>query len=392
MPSWYLTLQNDFYAMKYYDWLKNLCQRWGLDKYDNLHNHLLCGQPNIESLEPIRSLLRICMLIHTQSSYRQLFNIKDNLLIWQKLSTKQEYKIIYKALQDHIAAYGDRGVEELKLETQTFREKPEDLIRLTKYYNQLGIAVEELGQKEQEICQNAEYFIKKKLKNIFKKWVFTLVLRQTRQAVANRENMRFARSRLYGIVRRLFYRMACLFVEKGVLNSVSDIYYLTIDELFGYITGKAETQNLQALVEIRKAEYAQFAKQNLEERIQTDGLPYLNSWQTSQATMDQNKVLKGIGCSAGNVIGMAKIIYHPETPIADPNHILVTRSTDPGWVFLMLASKGIIVERGSVLSHTAIIGRELGIPTIVGAKSATRLIPDQIPVTMNGSTGVVTWQ
>jgi pyruvate,water dikinase len=300
--------------------------------------------------------------------------------------------IIYQALQDHIAAFGDRGVEELKLETRTFREKPEDLIRLIKYYNQTGISIEDLGQKEQEICQNAENFVKKKLKNIFKRWGFALVLRQTRQAVANRENMRFARSRLYGIVRRLFYRMACLFVEKGVLSSTSDIYYLTIDEVFGYINSKAETQNLQALVEIRKAEYTQFAKQNLEERIQTDDLPYLNSWQTSQATMDKNKVLKGIGCSAGNVTGTAKIIYHPETPIANPNYILVTRSTDPGWVFLMLASKGIIVERGSVLSHTAIIGRELGIPTIVSAKSATNLIPDQIPVTMNGSTGVVIWQ
>ena len=75
-----------------------------------------------------------------------------------------------------------------------------------------------------------------------------------------------------------------------------------------------------------------------------------------------------------------------------PNQILVAESTDPSWVFLMLNSKGIVVERGSVLSHTAIIGRELGIPTIVGALKATRLIPCQARVRINGSTGEVVWK
>ncbi len=56
--------------------------------------------------------------------------------------------------------------------------------------------------------------------------------------------------------------------------------------------------------------------------------------------------------------------------------IIVARMTDPGWVFLMAAAAGLIVERGSLLTHTAIIGRELGIPTIVGA--ARRLRADQL--------------
>ena len=46
--------------------------------------------------------------------------------------------------------------------------------------------------------------------------------------------------------------------------------------------------------------------------------------------------------------------------------ILVTKRTDPGWVPLFPNCKGIIVERGSLLSHSAVIARELGVPTIVG--------------------------
>jgi len=46
-PIWHLTLYNDFCAMKYYDWLKKLCTSREQDKYENLHNNLLCGEPEI---------------------------------------------------------------------------------------------------------------------------------------------------------------------------------------------------------------------------------------------------------------------------------------------------------------------------------------------------------
>ena len=69
--------------------------------------------------------------------------------------------------------------------------------------------------------------------------------------------------------------------------------------------------------------------------------------------------------------------------------ILVAPVTDPGWMFLMFAAKGLIVERGSVLSHTAIIGRELGIPTIVGVEGATDRIESGDEIEMDGSTGEI---
>ena len=69
--------------------------------------------------------------------------------------------------------------------------------------------------------------------------------------------------------------------------------------------------------------------------------------------------------------------------------ILVTKTTDPGWIFLMAAASGLVAERGSPLSHTAIIGRELGIPTVVGVEGATTRIPDGAEIVVDGSTGEV---
>jgi len=81
--------------------------------------------------------------------------------------------------------------------------------------------------------------------------------------------------------------------------------------------------------------------------------------------------------------------FDPSTVIPDRKNILVARSTDPGWVFLMISSRGIVAEKGSVLSHTAIIGRELGIPTIVGVKNATRIIKDGSRIQMDGCKGEI---
>ena len=67
--------------------------------------------------------------------------------------------------------------------------------------------------------------------------------------------------------------------------------------------------------------------------------------------------------------------------------ILVTRQTDPGWgpVFPLIA--GLVMERGGMLSHGAIIAREFGIPSIVGVADATRLIPNGAMIRLDGDRG-----
>ena len=63
--------------------------------------------------------------------------------------------------------------------------------------------------------------------------------------------------------------------------------------------------------------------------------------------------------------------------------------TDPGWVFLLVEAKGIITEKGSLLSHTAIISRELNIPSVVGVKNVCNILKTGDRVRLNGNTGEV---
>jgi len=71
------------------------------------------------------------------------------------------------------------------------------------------------------------------------------------------------------------------------------------------------------------------------------------------------------------------------------NTILVTRSTDPAWIFLMSQCGGLVSERGSVLSHTAIIGRELKKPTVVAIPQVTTILKTGDWISLNGETGVL---
>jgi pyruvate,water dikinase len=70
-------------------------------------------------------------------------------------------------------------------------------------------------------------------------------------------------------------------------------------------------------------------------------------------------------------------------------HILTTLRTDPGWAPLFPASAGILVERGSTLSHSAVVARELGIPAVVGVPGLLKSVQDGEQVELDGGAGTV---
>lgn len=76
------------------------------------------------------------------------------------------------------------------------------------------------------------------------------------------------------------------------------------------------------------------------------------------------------------VIGSARVVSEKEADSLKEDNILVAESTNPNFMPAMLKVKGIITERGGLLSHSAIISREFNIPCILGVEKATQLIKD----------------
>ncbi len=104
---------------------------------------------------------------------------------------------------------------------------------------------------------------------------------------------------------------------------------------------------------------------------------------------EKGKVLAS-GSSVGSKIGSGKVhIIQSVTHIKEfkPGEVLVTEMTDPDWVPIMKMASAIVTERGGKSCHAAIVSRELGIPCVVGADSATRVVKNGQDVTVSCAEG-----
>jgi rifampicin phosphotransferase len=84
-----------------------------------------------------------------------------------------------------------------------------------------------------------------------------------------------------------------------------------------------------------------------------------------------------------------RVVRDPRGAKLERGEILVAERTDPGWIMLFPSAAGLLVERGSLLSHSAIVSREMGIPSIVSIPGVMQWLNDGDEVEMDGSTGVV---
>jgi phosphohistidine swiveling domain-containing protein len=231
-------------------------------------------------------------------------------------------------------------------------------------------------------------------KSLGRQLLIKLVAGQTQESLANRENLRFARTRVFGRVRKIVQTMGLRLREQNCIDSMEDVFYLTIEELLGFIDGTAVSSNLKALIALRREEQAHFPQIAAERLVLVgaSGLRKSNLFVSKEkAEIGGQKLgLKGLGASAGVVVGRARVILNPESEMLQPGEILVADRTDPGWIVHFATCAAIIVAHGSLLSHTAIVARELGIAAVVSCKGALEQIRTGDLIEVNGSTGVVT--
>jgi pyruvate,water dikinase len=167
-----------------------------------------------------------------------------------------------------------------------------------------------------------------------------------------------------------------------------------MQETLEYVTGTARTQKLRELAALRRAESEEFkAMDELPDRIETTGITYCNDLTRGmlpvQAADDDPDIIRGIGGCSGKITGKVKVILNPGDDMSLNGEILVAARTDPGWVPLFATASALLIERGSMLSHSVIVARELGLPAVVGATGVTRKVKTGDVVELDGTTGIV---
>jgi pyruvate,water dikinase len=102
-------------------------------------------------------------------------------------------------------------------------------------------------------------------------------------------------------------------------------------------------------------------------------------------------VIKGLPASPGVHVGKVKIVFSPGDAAQkiQKGDILVTKMTNPDWVPYMRLAGAIVTDEGGMTCHAAIVSRELGIPCIVSAKDATKMLRDGETYTVDARSGVI---
>ena len=392
--QWGVTLLNDTYLPVLYGLTENLFSRWGLAGDEALLSDLLCGDDDLMSVEIVRSAVRLAERVRAVPSLREAFEQMEPSSLWEAVTRNELDAEFCEAARMHCHRYGDRGLQELKIEQPNMRHTPELLIQMVQSYVGGDVTVQGLREREQALRQAAEQRLRAALSGApLKRLLLAWLLPRVRGLIRHRENSRYCRSELFGFSKNIFRAMGRRLTAQGVLQRPEDVYHLSQDELFGWIDGTGVTSHLQALADLRRQEFAENEAIETAMDLTTLGPLRDNALQAQQESPAPSGELRGLGSSTGKVRGRARVVIDPNTagPL-DPGGegaILVARETDPGWLFLMLAAKGMVVERGSMLSHTAITGRKFGIPTIVSLPGATTRIPDGAWIEMDGASGRV---
>ena len=392
LTRWDAPLINDFFAMIFHGVLSKLTVNWCHDQDETLHNDLLCGEGGMISAEPAQRVRAMAQLLTDDAVMVDILCDASLKEINQAIS---ERPVLTQHIKDYLNKFGDRCLDELKLESITLHDDPGLLFRSV---GQLAKRLQDnpsaLGESvEADIRAQAERKAFNALghKGI-KKSVFNWVLKHARHRVRDRENLRFERTRLFGHVRRIFVELGKRFESAGMLLQAKDIFYLEVNEIMGVVEGTTSSVSLKDLVTLRRTEFDAYKTMPAPaDRFDTYGIVHQgNRFESTHITEEtEGDFAKGIACCPGIIRGPVRVITDPRNAKLNAGEILVAERTDPGWIMLFPAASALLVERGSLLSHSAIVAREMGIPAIVSITGVTRWLKDGDWVEMDGSRGTV---
>jgi len=405
MHSWYKASLADFFAMLYHGVLGKYCKKFYGSEAEGIHNKLIQAIPGLISSKPIILIYKIKCAIRKNERVYDQFKSLSALDFYNWLNESSNESEIKNLIQDYIDNWGYRCSGELMLTTKNYCEEPEKFIELLKQYDSLPNSdPEELIALKFKERNNYIADFKKRIysKNgilfplsFIQIGILNLLIKLAIKGIASRERVRLKQALIYFKFKQLINRSGIEFQKRNLLNNADDIFYLGYQEIIEHFsTSKLLANNTkERITSVRKA-----FEQNKNILFPDDFSSHLGEYpvaenlnrQRSENQNSENAII-GLSVCGGIVKGRAKVLSSVmEASKLELGDILVTRQTDPGWVVVFPLISGLIVERGGMLSHGAIVSREFGIPAIVGVENASLKIKDNDLIILNADTGEIT--
>jgi pyruvate,water dikinase len=402
--AWVHASYADFFAMSFHGLLGCLLAEAEVENARGLQNTLLQSIPGLVSNEPIFSLWQLKQQAQSLGLLEECVEARAEEL-WQRLQNEDRYESLRLVVDQHLQAWGFRCTGELTFLGKNHLEDPHSFLRVLQAY----LASEkvdphrefaQMRAQQQRALHEACAEISRKhgfLRAGKLRWQLRRLVRAASRSIAARERVRLKQAQMYFKMKQVCLALADELVEHAVLKQAQDIFFLEYDEISRLLNfDELHAEYWRSLVELRRRKWSGAVEKG--ENLRSFAFQFDGSYvdQDQQAAAAQSSAstadgrMTGLPACGGVVRGRAVVLasIHQADQLRKGD-ILVTRQTDPGWICAFPLIAGLVVERGGMLSHGAIVAREFGIPAVVGVKGVTETICTGDRIEVDGNQGAV---
>lgn len=386
VPQMGRSADNDFFVMTFHGLLKEKLSKW-LSEESDQSKQFLGSLHDVISARQAELLMTIAGHINHDQAAAQLLAASKYAQLDKHLFTTD----VRAPLKEYRDKFLHRFAGDQKIEVANPLLTLDGFYGLIKTYCQLDEQTIKTRRAKALTADRKRHMQIIARLNLVQRVLYRLLLNRLKHHLRIREHNRLLRGKVYALLRELFPKVGEALVKEGIISTAQDVYYLDIEEILRYVNGTGYGDDAKRIVSERKLRYKKYKDLSVSSRFVTTGLVYglpASALRPMDTPVVATKSLPGTLSSPGDVEGRVIVLDEPIVP-KEPFDILVVSHTDPGWTPLIALAKGVIVEHGGMLSHAAIVTRELGIPSMIGVENATQLLRTGMKVRINTAKSTV---
>jgi pyruvate,water dikinase len=353
---------------------------------------LITGVPKRTStMEENLQLWRLSDQIRHSPELLALFRAHQGAAFFAKLEDSAKGKEFLEKYRSFAKEYGHRGQADRDI---YYPRRIEDIsIDYNAFQAFLGTATSvdpeakehEINQRRDAVIEDVVQNIRKKPLGFLKVEAFKIVLDYVHQFFMYRDNERHMTDRITFGGKRGFLELNRRLVERGIVETERDFFFLSREELYDLFDGRANTILTRSKIFGRMRDFDRFLNKDYQPPMYMKGSRTISF--DTQSQDEGGGFFRGTGTSRGTIRGVARIVKSlKDIGRVKEGEILVTNSTDPGWTPVFMVISGIVLETGGMLAHGSCLAREYGLPA-VQVENAMQLITDGAFITINGDSG-----
>ena len=350
-----------------------------------LANRIVGGTGDVDSAQFAQRLWHLGRLVAADDDLTRIFD--EGL---HDIALRTQHTTLNVGVASFLHDHGHRGNDEYELATPSWSMDPRPVYAAI---DRLRHAPAERGPvaTSRRLAQDSETALTAALQ---------LIPRPARRMVARAAHVSrigaIGRERAKDILvlenlgaRAVLHELARRAHDRGGPSDVRDAFCVTADELADFVARPADFADLIA----QRAEQQRYLDARIPPIWFQGRIPPPHTWavraDARPVAPAAGSTIIGLAVSGGTASGPARVVHDPNDPRGlEPGDVLVCAITDPSWTALFLGAAAVVCDSGAVLSHAAIVARELGIPAVLSVPNITA-IADGTMLHVDGDAGTV---